>query len=553
MREKIRYASLIVPLLLAMLWAIPAAAEVYVQCPCINNNLVTGKPDPLRLRAVGSHPFTGATISVAAAWNPATQNIECKYTTGSGATLVTHDVACKFLTAGDGHITMADGADMFIFGFDEMTWDYQRNHGIQVDRMLNFATNAQCGTAKTCVNNSACDAGAGQACISGVCTPTTFTPCATNADCPASVIAPEECLLGGKRGQESSAPTINIKEGQEFYLSLTNVTMYERPDLFDPHTVHYHGFPNASSLFDGEPMASIAVPMGETLTYYYNNVEPGTYMYHCHVEAAEHMQMGMLGNLYVRPKQEGSAISYQGVPHTNFAYNDCPGTCSVTIAQICHTNADCPSPQTCVRPTASQASCGITGYDIAYPMEIIGMDPDFHHEDNSYNELDFANMDDRYALFNGRGYPDTINTCTDGRQTSYPTMPYLFPACSSPIFNSLGIQSQNTTSAVYAKKGQKILLRMPSLDTTGFRTVSLLGLPMQIVGQGARQYKGPTGLTYDYQADSVTLAGGEAYDIIIDTTNAAAGTYFLFTTNFNGLSNDAQDYGGLMTEIVINN
>ncbi len=43
--------------------------------------------------------------------------------------------------------------------------------------------------------------------------------------------------------------------------------------------------------------------MGASLTYFYNLVEPGTFMYHCHVEATEHMQMGMLGNLYVRPIQ----------------------------------------------------------------------------------------------------------------------------------------------------------------------------------------------------------------------------------------------------------
>ena len=89
----------------------------------------------------------------------------------------------------------------------------------------------------------------------------------------------------------------------EFYLTLTNVGMLIRPDLFDPHTVHFHGFPNASAVFDGVPDASVSINMGASLTYYYNLVEPGTFMYHCHVEATEHMQMGMLGNLYVRPIQ----------------------------------------------------------------------------------------------------------------------------------------------------------------------------------------------------------------------------------------------------------
>ncbi len=39
------------------------------------------------------------------------------------------------------------------------------------------------------------------------------------------------------------APTIAVDEGDEFYLTLTNVGMVIRPDLFDPHTVHFHGFP----------------------------------------------------------------------------------------------------------------------------------------------------------------------------------------------------------------------------------------------------------------------------------------------------------------------
>ena len=99
------------------------------------------------------------------------------------------------------------------------------------------------------------------------------------------------------------APTIVLDQDDEFYLTLTNVGMIMRPDLADPHTVHFHGFPNASAIFDGVPDASVSVNMGASLSYYYKLVEPGTYMYHCHVEATEHMQMGMLGNLYVKPAQ----------------------------------------------------------------------------------------------------------------------------------------------------------------------------------------------------------------------------------------------------------
>ena len=102
----------------------------------------------------------------------------------------------------------------------------------------------------------------------------------------------------GMLAANAPAPTISVDEDDELFLSLTNVGMAMRPDLFDPHTVHWHGFPEASSIFDGVPDSSVSINMGATLTYYYNVKDAGTYMYHCHVEATEHMQMGMLGNLF---------------------------------------------------------------------------------------------------------------------------------------------------------------------------------------------------------------------------------------------------------------
>ena len=120
---------------------------------------------------------------------------------------------------------------------------------------------------------------------------------------------PATIISDGILNNEWPGPTIELEEGQEFYLSLTNVGTTMRPDLFDPHTVHFHGFPNAASVFDGVPEVSVSINMGGTLTYYYNIVEPGTYLYHCHVEATEHMEMGMLANLYVHPRQDRLGIA----------------------------------------------------------------------------------------------------------------------------------------------------------------------------------------------------------------------------------------------------
>jgi hypothetical protein len=80
---------------------------------------------------------------------------------------------------------------------------------------------------------------------------------------------------------------------------------------------------------------------------------------------------------------------------------------------------------------------------------------------------------------------------------------------------------------------------------------------MKVVGGGAhsawpdRTAPGCRARTY-YDTASVTLGGGEAVDVMVDTTGAAPGRYFLYTTNLNFLSNNTEDFGGMMTEIVIN-
>jgi len=55
-----------------------------------------------------------------------------------------------------------------------------------------------------------------------------------------------------------------------------------------------------------------------------------------------------------------------------------------------------------------------------------------------------------------------------------------------------------------------------------------------------------------YSTNSVTLGGGESADAIIDTTGVQPGTYLLYTSNLNYLSNNQEDFGGMMTEIVVN-
>jgi FtsP/CotA-like multicopper oxidase with cupredoxin domain len=97
------------------------------------------------------------------------------------------------------------------------------------------------------------------------------------------------------------APTIGVDQEDDVYVSLTNIGLVVRPDLDDSHTIHWHGFPNATAIFDGVPEVSIAVPVGRGFPYYYKPHRVGSFMYHCHFEDVEHVQMGMQGSIFVRP------------------------------------------------------------------------------------------------------------------------------------------------------------------------------------------------------------------------------------------------------------
>ncbi|MGD8590308.1 MAG: multicopper oxidase domain-containing protein [Chromatiales bacterium] len=340
---------------------------------------------------------------------------------------------------------------------------------------------------------------------------------------------PDDVIAEGILDAEWPGPTIELEEGDEFYLNLTNVGTVIRPDLFDPHTVHWHGFPNAATVFDGVPEVSIAINMGATLTYYYNVVEPGTYLYHCHVEATEHMEMGMLANLFVHPKQDETG---------------CTGAIPCPVA-IRKGGTDLGAPL----GYAYNDNDGTTAFDAEKALQIASFDSDFHDASLFVQPLPFATLEGDYPQINGRGYPDTVIEAdlpppaddAAGKVTGNP----------GEILNN-GTPTQMIDSAISVTAGDRLLLRLSNVGLDRFWTLTAPGLTMKIVGTGARQMRGVTGKNLYVETASVNFGGGETHDVIIDTAGVAPGTYFLQAAELHQMSNKTQLDGGMITEIVVN-
>jgi hypothetical protein len=107
-------------------------------------------------------------------------------------------------------------------------------------------------------------------------------------------------------------------------------------------------------------------------------------------------------------------------------------------------------------------------------------------------------------------------------------------------------------------------LRISDLDVTEYQTLASLGIPMKVIALNAKLLRDQEGNNLYYKTNSITLGGGESLDVILDAcavdraadgscgTPLAAGTYYLYTPNLDHLSNDAENFGGLMTEVRVN-
>ena len=347
------------------------------------------------------------------------------------------------------------------------------------------------------------------------------------------------------------APLIAFDEDDELFLTLTNVGMIMRPDLFEQHTIHFHGYPNASPFYDGVPDASVAINIGASFTYYYLAPDAGSYFWHCHITPPEHLQMGMVGQLYVRPRQ--NRVPSGGNLYTYLGYQNGIGVTTADLRTACNPAADilCSATMPAINTGANQGTDllgnpqkyvyndgdGSTAYDVEYPLQMHGFDPNFHFVGMTFNPEMFVDMKDKYFLLNGRSYPDTVAPGPQATESSDGTMHY----------------SQPLPAIINIPKGGKASLRLVNLSVTEYHTLQTLGVPMKVVGWNAKLLRDQAGINTEYYSNSITLAGGESCDVILDATGIPVGTYYLFTPNLDHLANDSENFGGLMTEVHVCN
>ncbi len=315
-------------------------------------------------------------------------------------------------------------------------------------------------------------------------------------------------LAKGKTTVPSSI--LAFKEGEGKRLDLTNVGFITRPDLDDAHTIHWHGFRNATAIFDGTPEMSIAVPPNRTFPYFYHPRHPGTYMYHCHFEDVEHVQMGMTGVVYVQP-----------ILGPKFAYN--------------HDD---------------------TAFDREFTLLLNEIDPRPHDGLLAVQEFQWVDYRPRFWVINMRAWPDTIKAPDDPSLAVYDD-----PVPAQRV-------SQRISSLIQCKPTEKVLLRIVDLGYDQ-HAMTLTGIRMKVIGEDATPLIDTSrDLTYD--TNTIYIGPGESRDVLF-TAPAFVGSpasvvktdgrgdynaYLFRNRNLHRLNNDGQvdpatGLGGMATEVRV--
>jgi hypothetical protein len=254
--------------------------------------------------------------------------------------------------------------------------------------------------------------------------------------------------------------------------------------------------------------------------------------------------MGMVGQIYVRPRQDRVPAGTSLFTSLQTQQSDLRTACNSTVDILCS------NPLPAVNTGATQGTDRLgnpqkyvyndgdasTAYDVEYPLQMHGFDPNFHFVGMTFNPEGFADMKDKYFMLNGRSYPDTVSPAPMQTQSTDGSL-----HTSQPLPTIINIPA-----------GGRALLRISELAVSEYHTLASLGIPMRVIAINARLLRDMAGNDLTYATNSITLGGGESLDVILDATGYTAGQkFYLYTPNLDHLSNDAENFGGQMTEVNI--
>lgn len=276
------------------------------------------------------------------------------------------------------------------------------------------------------------------------------------------------------------SPTIRVEQGDQVYITLENTH-------YLPHTIHLHGVDHAWMTADGQDNDGVEehpVLPGKAHTYEIQPRHAGTMLYHCHVQTAQHLQMGLSGLFVVEENKANNWVQ----------------TFNIGAGQVRH-------PSVAVKNTYTQE------YDLLYQAidkklaRIIqdAVDPRLISQRLS-REYNMTESFENYFLLNGHAFPytlrDSMITVSDNETIK------LRIANGQRSATALHFHGHKATITAYDGVDQPEGLQI-TRDVFDIAPAQRLDLSLQSINNGLNSYGPGLWMFHDHVATGTTTDGME--------------------------------------------
>ncbi|HLF16738.1 MAG TPA: multicopper oxidase domain-containing protein [Candidatus Thermoplasmatota archaeon] len=339
-------------------------------------------------------------------------------------------------------------------------------------------------------------------------------------------------------GQDSPRlpnPEIRVQEGDTVILHVLNENQLG-------HTFHLHGGLIPWEQDGVDFLTQFPIMPGEEHTYTFPDLKAGTYWYHCHADGAHHIDLGMYGAFIVEERNPSHSFDREYVVMLDEA-----DTCHV------HGNTD---------PITNQEESG-----------------SFQNGAQCYYRFLLDNLaQNRIAQTTASSLPDPVREQACGVLAMLPEEPPEANRTKQQLMSLYGCAGEHAHSSpplqqaprewwyetmpVYAPLYNAYLVNGKAFpDTPVFAVEEGERVLFRLINAGGQvhtwhphghnvlvTHKDGYGLSAPYRADTLAIAPGERYDVILGADNP--GLWMVHDQNGLAMMNDDQHPGGMMSCIA---
>lgn len=301
--------------------------------------------------------------------------------------------------------------------------------------------------------------------------------------------------------QQVPGPEIRVKEGDTVILRLVNLNGFA-------HTIHLHGDPGKVTWEnDGvDYLTQFPTMQGEEYVYTFEDLEAGTFWYHCHVDGAHHIDFGMYGAFIV--EERNPSISY-----------DRDYTILLDEWDNCHVHGnDDPVRQTQPGPdAAAQGDCYYR-----FVLDYLAQNQVFVQSGQQLNGTTPSEVCDSLSQLPDSPAKESLLTGAGCNEHGHANPPYqatrewwyeTHPVY-NPLYNSFLINGKAfpDTPVFPVKEGETVKFRLINAGSE-LHTWHPHGHTMLVTHKDGYELPAP------YKADTLAIAPGERYDYVMEMDN----------------------------------